>query len=152
MEITELAGLAGAVLAGTAYMPQITHLVRARCSAGISRLAFGIWLLSSVLVLLHAVAIGAGVFILLGAIQIAAIAVIIFCSTIYAGSYCDSHLPAEDPAGRRLGNRGFSPDAPGDRAGARRPPAPGNRSAEEEPAGPHSALEDPARPLVARGA
>lgn len=93
MELTETAGFAGAVLAGTAYMPQISHLVRARCSAGISRVAFGIWLLSSVLMLAHAVAIGAGVFIFLGAVQISAIAVIIFCSTIYAGSYCESHLP-----------------------------------------------------------
>lgn len=102
MELTELAGLAGAVLAGTAYMPQITHLVRARCSAGISRMAFGIWLLSSVLVLAHAVAIQAAVFIFLGAVQITAIAVIIVYSTIYAGSYCESHLPAHRPAGHVL--------------------------------------------------
>jgi hypothetical protein len=37
---TEFAGFAGAGLAGAAYVPQISHLVRARCSAGISRLAF----------------------------------------------------------------------------------------------------------------
>lgn len=88
-----MAGFAGAVLAGSAYLPQISHLVRARCSAGISRLAFTIWLLSSLLVFAHAIAIGAGVFIFLGAIQIAAIAVIIVYSTRYAGSYCESHLP-----------------------------------------------------------
>jgi uncharacterized protein with PQ loop repeat len=93
MELTEVAGFAGAVLAGTAYMPQITHLVRARCSAGISRVAFGIWLLSSVLMLAHAVAIEANVFIFLSTIQIAAIAVIIAYSTRYADSYCETHLP-----------------------------------------------------------
>jgi hypothetical protein len=32
--------------AGAAYVPQISHLVRARCSAGISRLAFEAWLLA----------------------------------------------------------------------------------------------------------
>lgn len=98
MELSEMAGFAGAVLAGTAYMPQITHLVRARCSAGISRVAFAIWLLSSVLVLAHAVAIRAGVFIFLGTVQIAAIGVIIVYSTIYAGSYCEAHLPINRPA------------------------------------------------------
>jgi hypothetical protein len=36
---TEIAGFIGAGLAGTAYVPQISHLIRARCAAGISRLA-----------------------------------------------------------------------------------------------------------------
>ena len=38
-------GLLGTLKAGAAYVPQISHLVRARCSAGISRLAFEVWLL-----------------------------------------------------------------------------------------------------------
>ena len=63
---TEIAGFAGAGLAGAAYVPQIYHLVRARCSAGISRLAFAVWLLASLLVTVRAVAIHAGVFIVLG--------------------------------------------------------------------------------------
>lgn len=110
MELSEMAGFAGAVLAGTAYMPQIRHLVRARCSAGISRVAFGIWLLSSVLMLAHAVAIGDGVFIFLGAVQVAAIGVIIVYSTIYAGSYCESHLPVERPARQLIRQaHGFDP-------------------------------------------
>jgi len=94
MVLSEMAGFAGAVLAGTAYMPQITHLVRARCSAGISRVAFGIWLVSSVLVMAHALAIRSGVFIFLGAVQISAIGVILFYSTVYAGSSCPSHRQA----------------------------------------------------------
>ena len=41
---TEIAGFAGTGLAGAAYVPQISHLVRARCSAGISRpLRYGSW-------------------------------------------------------------------------------------------------------------
>ena len=46
---TEISGFAGAALAGAAYVPQISHLVRARCSAGISRLAFAVWLLASLM-------------------------------------------------------------------------------------------------------
>jgi uncharacterized protein with PQ loop repeat len=90
---TEAAGLAGAVLAGAAYLPQIIHLLREHCSAGISRTAFGLWLVSSALVAVHAVAIGAVVFILLAAVQIAAISVILVSATVYAGAYCDSHSP-----------------------------------------------------------
>ena len=60
MTATEIAGFAGAGLAGAAYVPQIAHLVRARCSAGISQLAFAAWLLSSVLITARAIAIGAG--------------------------------------------------------------------------------------------
>ena len=71
---TEIAGFAGAGLAGAAYVPQISHLVRARCSAGISRLAFAVWLLASLLITARAIAIHAGVFIVLGGIQIVATA------------------------------------------------------------------------------
>ena len=39
LTITQIAGFAGAGLAGAAYVPQISRLIRARCSAGISRLA-----------------------------------------------------------------------------------------------------------------
>ena len=63
---TQIAGFVGAGLAGAAYIPQISHLIRARCSAGISRLAFEVWLLASVLTTARAIAIHAGVFIALG--------------------------------------------------------------------------------------
>jgi len=90
---TEIAGFAGAGLAGAAYVPQISHLVRARCSAGISRLAFEVWLLASVLTTAQAIAIHAGVFIVLGGVQIVATAVIMLCATRYKDTPCPSHLP-----------------------------------------------------------
>jgi hypothetical protein len=37
--MSELIGLNGASLAGYAHLPQITHLIRQQCSAGISRRA-----------------------------------------------------------------------------------------------------------------
>jgi len=95
---TEIAGFAGAGLAGAAYVPQISHLVRARCSAGISRLAFEVWLLASLLTTARAIAIHAGVFIALGGIQIAATAVITFCATRYKDTSCPIHLPAQPTA------------------------------------------------------
>ena len=90
---TEIAGFVGAGLAGTAYVPQISHLVRARCSAGISRLAFEAWLLASILTTARAIAIHAGVFIALGGIQIAATTVIALCATRYKDTPCPSHIP-----------------------------------------------------------
>ena len=93
MSTTEIAGFAGAALAGAAYVPQISHLIRARCSAGISRLAFEVWLLASVLTTARAVAIHAGVFIMLGGIQIVATALIMLCAIRYKGRPCPGHLP-----------------------------------------------------------
>ena len=88
---TEIAGFAGAGLAGAAYVPQISHLIRARCSAGISRLAFEIWLLASFLTTARAVAIQAGVFIVLGGIQIVATTLIMFYAARYKDTSCPIH-------------------------------------------------------------
>jgi hypothetical protein len=96
---SEVAGFVGAGLAGAAYVPQIWHLAHEHCSAGISRVAFAVWLAASALVTSHAVAIGAAVFITLGAIQVVATALILVYSTRYSHSYCASHLPAVDAIG-----------------------------------------------------
>jgi PQ loop repeat len=92
---TDIAGYVGAGLAGAAYVPQIAHMLRAHCSAGISRLAFGVWLLASLLVIARAIAVHAGVFIVLGGIQIVATAIIVFYATRYRGLYCPTHLAAD---------------------------------------------------------
>jgi uncharacterized protein with PQ loop repeat len=98
---TEVAGYVGAGLAGAAYVPQISHLIRARCSAGISRLAFEVWLLASLLTTAHAIAIHAGVFIVLGGIQIVATTLIMLYVGRYKDRSCPSHLPR--PPGARIG-------------------------------------------------
>ena len=95
---TEIAGFVGAGLAGAAYIPQISHLIRARCSAGVSRLAFEIWLLASVLTTARAIAIHADVFIVLGGIQIVATALIMLCAARYKDTPCPVHLPRQPMA------------------------------------------------------
>jgi len=98
---TQIGGFVGAGLAGVAYVPQVSHLIRARCSAGISRLAFRVWLLASVLTTARAIAIDDGVFIVLGGIQIVATALIMLYATRYKDTPCPSvHLP---PAQRQDG-------------------------------------------------
>ena len=109
---TEIAGFVGAGLAGAAYVPQIAHLIRARCSAGISRLAFEVWLLASLLTTSRAIAIGAGVFIVLGGIQIVATTLIMLYAARYKDTPCPSHLPR--PPGAKTATRtGSSGNEPG---------------------------------------
>jgi hypothetical protein len=119
---TQIGGFVGAGLAGVAYVPQISHLIRARCSAGISRLAFGVWLLSSVLITAHAVAIGVGVFIVLGTIQIVATALIVICAARYKDTPCPTHLPRQ-PAARTATGTGTSGTEPASWRPAGRPVA-----------------------------
>jgi hypothetical protein len=90
---TELAGFIGAGLAGAAYVPQISHLIRAHCSAGISLFAFAVWLVASLLVTSHAIAIRASVFIVLGVIQVVATTLICIYAKVYENSYCGIHRP-----------------------------------------------------------
>ena len=111
MTATEIAGFAGAGLAGAAYVPQISHLIRARCAAGISRLAFEVWLLASLLTTAHAVAIGAGVFIVLGGIQIVATTLIMLYATRYKDTLCPSHLPCQS-TGKTTTGRTAQADEP----------------------------------------
>jgi PQ loop repeat len=126
LTIAQIAGFAGAALAGAAYVPQISHLVRARCSAGISQPAFEVWLLASFLTTALAVAIGAGVFIMLGGIQIVAAALILVCAARYKDTPCLSHLPRQ-PAAK----------APGERAPRETSPVPGVRPVGRWPPQPH---------------
>ena len=93
-----LIGLSGALIAGYAYLPQIRHLIKEQCSAGISRSAFTLWLLSSVLVTINAIYIKSVVFIVLGAIQICSTAIVCLYSTKYKDQVCPfhSHLNAAE--------------------------------------------------------
>jgi hypothetical protein len=119
---TQIGGFLGAGLAGAAYVPQISHLIRARCSAGISQLAFRVWLLASLLTTARAVAIGAGVFIVLGGIQIVATTVIMLCAARYKDTPCPVHLPRQ-PAAKTATKTRSSGTEPGSRRPVGRPVA-----------------------------
>ena len=94
-QVTQVAGFAGALVAGGAYVPQIWHLIAERCSAGLSRLAFAAWLTSSLLVTSHAITTGAGVFIALGLTQVTATTLILVYATRFAHLTCESHRCGE---------------------------------------------------------
>ncbi len=68
------------------------HLIRARCSSGISLRANVLWLVASILLAIKAIAIQAWVFVVLGGIQVVAITVILFYARRYKDEYCSSHI------------------------------------------------------------
>ena len=89
--IGEIAGFTGAGISGAAYIPQIGHLIRARCSAGMSEMAYSWWLVASGLVMVQAIATRATVFILLGGMQITAMIIIMVYTARYKNQVCDMH-------------------------------------------------------------
>jgi hypothetical protein len=111
LTFTQTAAYIGVGLAGAAYLPQIWHLVHAHCAVGISRFAFGVWLVASLLVTSHAIATRAGVFIVLGAVQILAITVILVYATKLASASCGAHV--SPTRGSRLVSRHLKPKSGG---------------------------------------
>lgn len=92
MNIPSIVGMSGALIAAYAYFPQIRHLVKEHCSAGISGRAYALWFVSSILVTVNAFAIDARVFIFLGLVQIIATGMIYIFSRRYKGLACPYHL------------------------------------------------------------
>lgn len=91
--MTEWLGFIGALIAVSAYFPQIVHLIKEHCTAGLSRPAFSLWFLASLLITIHALNIHAVVFITLGVAQMICIAIILYYCSRYNGQYCLAHLP-----------------------------------------------------------
>jgi uncharacterized protein with PQ loop repeat len=84
-------GYAGITLCALAYLPQIVHLIRWRCSAGLSMRAYLMWAVAAVLLLLYAITIRDTVFIVLQSYHLAAGTVIcVFCKR-YEGLLCEDH-------------------------------------------------------------
>jgi lipid-A-disaccharide synthase-like uncharacterized protein len=100
----ELIGLAGIGISVLAYLPQVTHLARQHCSAGVSGRAWSMWLASSVMIGALAVHRHDPVFILLQVSTLLSAAAIVFLVRRYRGMICESHALAYRQAARdRLG-------------------------------------------------
>jgi uncharacterized protein with PQ loop repeat len=85
----------GLVIAG--YVPQIVHLIRQRCTAGISALAFSVWCFASLLFLIHAAMIRDEVFISVQAVNLVAGGLIVWFAKKYDGEVCPFHRGAVSP-------------------------------------------------------
>lgn len=89
--ISETLGTAATALVIAGYVPQIVHLIRQRCTAGLSIPAFSMWCVASTLFLVHATLIRDTVFLVAQAVNLSAGAVIVVFCKRYQGHLCPFH-------------------------------------------------------------
>jgi lipid-A-disaccharide synthase-like uncharacterized protein len=90
--VFEIVGAAGIAISMLAYLPQVVHLAKEHCSAGVSSRAWVMWLISSLLIGSLALHRHDPVFILLQVSSLASAAVILFLAHRYRGLACEAHL------------------------------------------------------------
>lgn len=91
LDVANMIGLSGAIIAGVAYWPQVAHLITEHCSAGISIRAYAMWFIAAILITINAVMDNSIAFIVLGVVQIVATAIIFIFSKKYDGQSCPTH-------------------------------------------------------------
>ena len=91
MQFSQVLGFVGTALVVVAYFPQIMHLVKEHCSAGISRYAYVLWGISGVFLLIHALMIHDNVFVILQGWNSVASFLIVGYSMRYRYGICESH-------------------------------------------------------------
>jgi lipid-A-disaccharide synthase-like uncharacterized protein len=94
--VFEILGIAGITISMLAYVRQVIHLGKQHCSAGISRRAWAMWLVASLLVGILAVHRRDIVFIALQVSTLTSAAIILFLAQKYRGLVCEAH--AANPA------------------------------------------------------
>ena len=91
-DITQYFAFAGTLLVVIAYIPQIVHLLKERCSSGISAQAFWLWFLATILFTIHAIALEDPPFILVGGIEIVFNSIVLGYTYKYKYGVCKTHL------------------------------------------------------------
>jgi lipid-A-disaccharide synthase-like uncharacterized protein len=109
--VFELLGIAGIAIGVSAYVPQVVHLAREHCSAGVSGRAWVMWLASSLLIGALALHRRDPVFIALQASSLSSTAAIVFLAHRYRGMVCEGHAHLRqgaqpDRSPRTLGDEG----------------------------------------------
>ena len=89
--MSQVLGFIGSALVIAGYVPQIVHLVKERCTAGMSIPAFVLWCTASLLFLLHAVTIHDAVFIVVQTVNVVAGTLIVGFCRKYKGQVCAFH-------------------------------------------------------------
>ena len=92
MIASEILGYAGIGVVTIAYLPQVTHLHKEHCSAGISLRTYSLWCVSSALFLIHAVMIRDTVFAVFQLVNLAATGTITVLVKRYGRHMCMTHL------------------------------------------------------------
>jgi lipid-A-disaccharide synthase-like uncharacterized protein len=84
----EALGVAGIAISLLAYLPQVVHLAKEHCSAGVSSRAWTMWLVSSLLIGALAVHRHDAVFVLLQLSSLMSAAAILLLDHRYRGLVC----------------------------------------------------------------
>ena len=84
-------GFLGTGLVILAYFPQLIHLIKERCSAGLSIRAYLIWAIAALLLLSYAISMNDAVFIALQIYQFGATVLILYFGIKYKGHFCETH-------------------------------------------------------------
>jgi uncharacterized protein with PQ loop repeat len=93
-------GFAGTCIVAAAYIPQIRHLIKEHCSAGISIRAYSLWFLAALFFLAYAGMIGDIVFFIAQVLNLAATCAIVIYAKRYENKVCNLHrnlLHESDP-------------------------------------------------------
>jgi lipid-A-disaccharide synthase-like uncharacterized protein len=99
--VFEVLGIVGIAISIAAYMPQVIHLAREHCSAGVSTPAWAMWLASGLLVGALALHRQDPVFIMLQVTSLTSAIVILYLARRYQGMVCETHahlVPCGPPA------------------------------------------------------
>lgn len=91
MDIQMMIGIIGTALAASAYLPQIHHLIKEHCSAGISPFAFTLWFIASGLFLIRALTIHDPIFTALLVVQCVCSGLILGFALKYRNQSCVEH-------------------------------------------------------------
>jgi uncharacterized protein with PQ loop repeat len=89
MKLSQILGLAGTSIVAAAYIPQIRHLIKEHCSAGISIRAYSLWFLGAFLA--YAGMIRDIVFIIAQVLNLVAICAIVIYARSYENKFCIMH-------------------------------------------------------------
>jgi uncharacterized protein with PQ loop repeat len=105
MTTTQILGFVATGLVIVGYIPQIVHLIKERCTVGISITAFSLWCAASLLFLIHATVIRDAVFVVVQTVNLVAGGLIVAFCKRYEGEVCPFHRHAYSTSG----NSGHKP-------------------------------------------
>src|SRR6202521_5711409 len=91
MQFSKIMGFSGTCIVAAAYIPQIRHLIKEHCSAGISIRAYSLWFLAALFFLAYAGMIGDIVFIIAQVLNLSAICAIVIYAKRYENGFCLMH-------------------------------------------------------------
>ena len=94
MTTTQMLGSVATALVIVGYIPQILHLIKERCTVGISITAFSLWCAASLLFLIHAAVIRDAVFVVVQTVNLVAGGLIMAFCKRYEGEVCPFHRNA----------------------------------------------------------